>query len=372
MMFTDSFMHGGSERQFAQIACSLDRNRYDLLLGCLRREGPFLAKVDAAGIPLFEFPINSLYNFHAARMFFRLAGFLRKNRIDILHTFDFYTGVFAIPAGRFARVPVVLASRREIAGLRGAGQSCAIRFACELATAVIANSRAAGERLVGLGFTGNKKVQVLPNCIDLEEVTPRSLAEEVRRQLGIAIGAPVAGVLGNLRPEKDLETFLQAARQIQTVLPDARFLVIGDGPERQKLEHRSAELGLARSVLFLGDRKDVPDLLATIDLLILTSITESFPNAILEAMAIGRPVVATRVGGIPEVVQDGQTGILVTPRKAEEVAERVIMLLKNPALRREMGEAARRRVENEYTVEQVMRKLDGIYSGLLSERRANL
>ncbi len=131
-------------------------------------------------------------------------------------------------------------------------------------------------------------------------------------------------------------------------------------------------MGLARSVLFLGDRKDVPDLLAAIDLLILTSISESSPNAILEAMAIGRPVVATRVGGIPELVQDGQTGILVTPRKAEEVAERVIMLLKNPALRREMGEAARRRVENEYTVEQVMRRLDGIYSGLLSERRANL
>jgi glycosyltransferase involved in cell wall biosynthesis len=349
MLFTDSFMHGGTERQFVQFACSLDRSRYDVLLGCLRREGPFLAKVEAAGIPLFEFPINSLYNFHAARMFFRLAGFLRRNKINILHTFDFYTGVFAVPAGRFAGIPVVLASRREIAGLRGRGQSWAIRFACELATGIVANSQAASQHLVGLGAAGRKKVEVLPNCINLQEFKPRLPVTEVRRQLGIPERAPLLGALGNLRPEKDLGTFLHAARRIRTQLADARFLLIGDGPERGRLEQLTADLGLSDAAHFLGDRKDIPDLLAALDLLIVSSKTESFPNVILEAMAVGRPVVATRVGGTPEVIEDGRTGFLVPPGNSDALAERAVSLLRNPSLRQEI------------------RKLEEIYDRLLMQ-----
>jgi L-malate glycosyltransferase len=368
MLFTDSFSRGGTERQFVRFARGIDRNQYDVRVACLQRSGPLLPEVESLGVPIVEFPIDSLYNGKTAKLFVQLVRFLRRERIQIVHAFDFYTSIFAIPAARLAGVPVALASRRELLNLRTPWQQRAIRAACGLATGVVVNSRAVGEDIRGRNSGQRGEIDILPNCIDLDEFEAKLLPGEIRRELGLSPESILIGALGNLRPEKDLETFLRAARAIRDTVPSTEFLVIGGGAEAGRLKSSAVELRLSESVHFLGERPDVPDILAALDILVMTSYSESFPNAILEAMAMGKPVVATRVGGIPEVVEEGQTGFLVPPRNPELVAERVVSLCRDSARRLEMGRAARARVESNFTVEAATAMLEEIYFRSLGRR----
>jgi glycosyltransferase involved in cell wall biosynthesis len=368
MLFTDSFLRGGTEQQFVRFVKAIDRNQYDILVACLRRSGPLLSEVESLGVSVVEFPIDSLYNFKAAKLFVQLVRFLRREQIHIVHTFDFYTSIFAVPAARLAGVPVVLASRRELLNLRTPWQQRAIRVACSMATGVVVNSRAVGHDMAGVESGGRRKIDILPNSIDLDKFEQKSSTGEIRRKLGLSPTSILIGALGNLRPEKNLETFLLAARAIVDAIPSAEFLVIGDGPEDNNLKSLVNDLHLSESVHFLGERPDVPDLLAALDILVMSSYSESFPNAILEAMAMGKPVVATNVGGIPEVVEEGQTGFLVPARDPKAMAERVLSLCRDSVLRLRMGRAARARVENNFTVQAVTARLEGIYVRSLRER----
>jgi len=367
MLFTDSFSRGGTERQFVRLVKSLDRSQCDILVGCLHRTGQLLSEIESLGVPIVEFPINCFYDFRAVKLFIRLVQLLRREQIQILHAFDFYTSIFAVPAARIAGVPVVLASRRELLNLRSPWQQRAIRMACRLATGVVVNSYAANHDLLGLASARRQFIDVLPNCINLQEFEPKLTPVQVRRELALSPKSILVGVLGNLRPEKNLETFLMAARRILDVLPSTEFLVIGDGPARHRLEQLASDLLLSESIHFLRDRSDIPDLLAALDIFVMTSYTESFPNAILEAMAMAKPVVATRVGGVPELVEEGKTGFLVPPRDPEAVANRVLHLCRDDAQRLRMGRAARARVEREFTVQQISAKLQRIYARSLEQ-----
>jgi glycosyltransferase involved in cell wall biosynthesis len=365
LLFTDSFSRGGTERQFVRLVKSLDQSKYDLSIGCLQRRGQLLSEAESTGIPIVEFPINSLYNIRAANQFAKLVRFLKREQIQIVHAFDFYTSLFAVPAARIAGVPVVLASRRELLSLRSPWQQRTIRIACRVATGVVVNSRAARNDLVSLEPAIQNRIEVLHNCIDLREFNLRRSPAEVRRELGVSPNSIVVAGLGNLRPEKDFEAFLLAARRILDAIPSTEFLLIGDGPERDRLKRTAAELNLTAQFRFLNDRSDVPDLLGAIDILVMSSASESFPNAILEAMAAGKPVVATDVGGIPELVEDGQTGFLVPPKDTVAIAHFVLELCRNSARRQEMGRAARSQVESNFTVESVVARLEEIYSSFV-------
>jgi glycosyltransferase involved in cell wall biosynthesis len=371
MLFTDSFSRGGTERQFVRFVSGIDKNQFDILIACLQRSGPLLSEVESLGVTIVEFPIDSLHNWKTARLFVQLVRFLRREQIQIVHTFDFYTSIFAVPAARLAGVPVVLASRRELLNLRTPWQQRAIRFICGLATGVVVNSRAVHHEMAKLGPASRRKINILPNCIDLDQFEPKLSAGEIRRELGLSPNSILIGALGNLRPEKDLETFLQAARGILDVIPSAEFLVIGDGTAGSQLKSLANDLHLSESVHFLGERQDIPDLLAALDLLVMSSYSESFPNAILEAMTMGKPVVATNVGGIPELVEEGQTGFLVPPRDPKAIADRVLSLCRDSAHRLQMGQAARAQVEANFTVQAITARLEGIYDRSLRERLAS-
>jgi glycosyltransferase involved in cell wall biosynthesis len=164
----------------------------------------------------------------------------------------------------------------------------------------------------------------------------------------------VAGIVAALRPEKNHELFLRAAARVREVIPEARFLLIGDGPRRAMLETLAGELGLADSVLFLGTRSDIPDLLALLDVHVLTSHMEANPVSILEAMACGKPIVAPRVGSIPETVLEGQHGLLADAGDEPGLAAAVIELLHNPLKAADMGRAARQRVVENYSLQRMV------------------
>ena len=366
MLFTDSFIHGGTERQFVQALRLLDREKYDVRVGCLKRRGPFLAEVEAMGLPVHEFPITSLKRWSTVVWFDRLMKFFKAERIDIVHAFDFYTNLFAGISAYLADVPVLIASRRDLLVLRPFGPQWALRFACALATTVVANSHAATR---GLFRSTLNKIAIVPNCIHLSEFVAQKTAEDLRQEIGAGKGTQLVGVLAALRPEKDLGTFLRAAAEVHRKAREVRFVLIGEGSERLKLEALARELGIAERVLFLGDRRDVPDLLHALDVFVLSSTTESFPNAVLEAMAARKPVVATRVGGTPELVEDGVSGYLVPVGDSAAMGQRIAELLHDPAKRRAMGEAGRARAEREFTPARMRQKLEELYDRLLREKK---
>ncbi len=369
-LFTDSFIHGGTERQFVQTLRALDPAHFQITVCCLKKTGPFLEDVQAMGFPILDFPVRSLYGPDTLRQQLRLFRMLRAERIQILHAFDFYSNIFALPVARAAGVPVTLASRREIAGDRSRAQRFAIRLACSVASGVVANSQAAGSVLTGVFGESPRKVAVIPNAIDLDAFRPARPREQVRSELKLAEDSILIGTVAALRPEKQLDLFVRAAAVAHRSMPNLRFVIVGEGTERRRLESFISDARLQSCVHLLGDRDDVPDWIDAFDAFVLSSQTESFPNAILEAMALGKPVVATRVGGTPEVVEDGATGFLVPNGKPEALAMSMIQLARDSSLRTRMGNAARARVHGNYTLAKLGARLSEVYTARLRERTA--
>ena len=185
--------------------------------------------------------------------------------------------------------------------------------------------------------------------------------------LGIADGDRVVGILAVLRPEKDHATFLRAGRRVIDRMPEARLLVVGDGPCREDSERLAAELGLGDRVIFAGMRSDIVDVLSVVDVMVLSSFTiECFPFSILEAMSAGVPAVCTAVGGLPELIEDGVTGHLVAPRDPAGLAEGVLRVLEPPGRAAEMGAAARRRLEERFTLQRCVDETDRTLTSIVA------
>jgi glycosyltransferase involved in cell wall biosynthesis len=364
MLFIDSFNVGGTERQMVQCLRLLDRNKYQLLAGCMRRVGQFLSEVEAMGIPVVECRIPSLGSARAVIELFKLARFLRRERVDLLHAFDYYTNLFAVPAARLAGLPVVLASRRSLADDRNAVERMVLDLACRMAHGTVANSAMAGRIAAG----PPERVCIIHNSIDPHGYRTEPPSLQRRRSLGlqdIAEQEKWVGVLARLRPEKGHRTFLRAAARVYAAFPQARFVLMGDGPEQAALKSLARELGIAGRVVFAGDCRNVSDWLCALDLVVLPSNEESLPNAVLEAMAAARAVVATRVGGTPELIEEGVNGYLVPAADPEAMAARILELLENDALRLRMGHAGRARVERDFTPALGRKKLEALYDRLL-------
>jgi glycosyltransferase involved in cell wall biosynthesis len=369
---------GGTERQLVALATRLDRRRFQPTVCCLSAGGPLEASLRDAGIPVtvvrfrgFRPSMWLTFLFRLPAMLAELARFvrlIRAERPDIVHGLLFWAYVLAAPAARLAGVPTVLASRRSL-GLFKAGKSHYLwleRVANRLTTLVIANSEAVKADAVRQEHLDPAKVLVIHNGVDLREFPAGLAAPHVRRALRIPDQVKVVAVVANFIHYKGHDAFLSAWRIVVRKLPGGLALLVGDGPLRLALEARAAELGLADSVRFLGTRDDVPALLSSTDLVVHPSQEEGFSNAILEAMAAGRPVVATDVGGNGEAVVHGETGLLVPADDSDAMAAAVVRLLEHPAEAATFGAAGRRRVEERFDLVRTVREYERLYGRLAS------
>lgn len=366
LLITD-FSHGGSERQFVEIATRLDPDRFRVTVGCIARRGPFLERLQTQGCTVHEFNFPSLASLRAGEQALRLARLLRSQRTHLLHAFDFYTNLFSLPAAHLAGVPVALASRRDTGAVWSPARRFALRQAFRLADAIVVNSEAARQALQAEGIPP-ERLRILRNGVDLVRFSPNGNRARLVRHLGLTDGTLLVATVSILRAEKDHESLLAAVPEVIRRVPCARFLIVGTGPTEAQLRALVAAQGLADHVMFLGDRTDIPELLQGVDVFVLPSLTESLPNALLEAMSAARPVVATAVGGIPEVVESGRTGFLVPPRRRELLADRIAFLLERPDVRAEMGQAARARVEAEFDIRQAVKRFESLYEELLEQK----
>lgn len=373
MKFVTLFAIGGTERQVINIGKGLDPGRFDLRFACLHRFGELLAECDAQSWSIEEYDISRLYGYTTLKKQMEFARSLRRQGIQILHTYSFYPNVFAIPAARLAGVPVIIGSVRDLGDIWTPWQHTIQKLCLSLADHVIINAEAIKKDLLRRGYRA-ERLTVIPNGIDSERFrVPRS-GESVRRELGIPLRAPVVGVLSRLMKTKGLEYFIQAAALIAARVPDVRFLIVGDTKVKQEyreeLKRLTIKLGLQNRVVFAGFRLDVPELLAALSISVLPSLGEGLSNSLLESMAAGLPVVATRVGGNPEIVEDGVNGLLVEPADAEALARAICQLLENRTLAKNLGQAGRRLVFTRYSIEQAVATTERLYHSLLLHARS--
>jgi glycosyltransferase involved in cell wall biosynthesis len=339
MFITTSMPVGGAENLVVNLVRGLDREQFAPELCCLKERGP-LGELLAAEIPVHSDLIRHKYDF---RILGKLTRLFRERQIDALVTVGAGDKMFwgRLAAWR-AGVPVVISALHSTGWPDGVGRLN--RMLTPLTDAFIGVAKSHGRYLTEEENFPADKVFVIPNGVDTDQYVPNEAGDAVRRQLGISPTAPIVATVAALRPEKNHEMLLDAARLVINRMPEAHFLIVGDGPQRMSLEQRAIDLGIVHNVHFLGCRHDVPRILSAAHVFALTSHNEANPLSILEAMSAGVPVVATNVGSVCESVLPGQTGWLVPPGDVIEFANRTLHLLSSQPDRYRMSHAARQLV----------------------------
>src|SRR5258708_18928964 len=325
----DTLNIGGTENQVVQATMRLHKLGYHVTVGCLRAEGPLLPVLEEAGIPVVEFrKEKTLLSPNGIAQLLRLALFPRKGKFEIVHAADLWSNLVGVRSGWLARTPVVISSRRYLADLEWyrPWKNKILSMVYHISTFILTNSQAVKVLLMDRHGLHEDKVHVVYNGVDVDRFAA-ARAEREKVLQDISSDRRVVAVLANMySPTKGQAHLISAAEGLCRSVPEAMFLMIGDGPQRPRLEQQARELGLEKYFLFLGRRSDTPELLACCNLAVLPSETESLPNAVLEAMSAGLAVVATSTGGTREIIDDGVNGLLVPPQNPQLLAAAILLL----------------------------------------------
>jgi L-malate glycosyltransferase len=357
-LMINSLETGGTERQFVEIARSLKAAGFEVHLGCLQKKGPFLEGLGK--LHLSELG-GSLYGLQSVRSRWQLMRHLREKNVAVAHAFDFYTNLMLIPAAKLARVPVVIGSHRQLGDLLTPAQFRAQLAMFRWCDRVVCNSRAAADRLRQAGLP-ERKLVVVGNGLP-----PQAFAETAPA-LPRLEGILRVGMIARMNAAyKNHRTFLRAAALLYPRFSKVEFVLVGDGALRQELERDAAELGLQDHVRFLGDRRDISAILASIDVSVVPSASESLSNVILESMAAGVAVVASAVGGNSELGGDGRA-LLVPPNDEEALAAGLERVLANTEFRSAMSRKARKFAQSNFSIKRVRRQYSELYAEVLASR----
>ncbi|HKQ46998.1 MAG TPA: glycosyltransferase [Phycisphaerae bacterium] len=360
----DSLARGGAERQAMFAARELTRHGRDVELIYYHRIEDGYDPAIMEDTRVTYLPKDGAYWGHLLR----LKNHLKRGRFDIVHGFKSSPTLYAAPAGRWAGAAVVLGGIRceyDDTGLVRLGH----RVANRMLDGWVVNSRATTESLVRELGVNPDRVFVVPNGIEPQSFQTPLSPEEAKHRLGIPPHCGVVSIFAAIRPQKNHGLFIEMASRVLKRLPHTRFLVIGDGEKRAEFERQAEVISIARSVLFLGNRADIPELLAATDISVLTSHYEGLANALLEAMAVGIPVVTTGYAGADELVSDGHEGYITPMGDAEAMAQQIIELLEDPAHRRRLGENGRRTVAARFEMPTMANNLYGVYERCFAESK---
>lgn len=373
---------GGTEKQVVGLSGKFNEPAFALEFGCLRRGAFASAEPILARHRVKEYPITSFRTLTALKQAFKFARYLQENGIAIVHSYNFYANVFSIPAAKLAGVPCVIAAIRDMGAYMTPTQLRVHKWACGLADRIIVNADAIKDWLVGQGYNA-ARISVVRNGLELEQYLPRFSAPQINAEFGIPDGAKIVLMVSRINKKKGVEDLLEAARQILSKRRDVWFVIVGEivisksdersasaENYRKSLSDMAMRLGIADRVVFTGVRMDVPAFLAQATVSVLPSLSEGLPNTVIESMAAGVPVVATRVGGTPELIIEGETGLLIPPGDSTALARAVETLLEDPRLAERLGKAAQQRVRRNMSFDAMYRATVDIYQDVLSSEKS--
>jgi len=350
---------GGAERALARTVTGLSRDRYNPLVACLYDPGVVADQIRASGVQVIDLRAKGKWDLSVAWRLYRL---LRHEHPAILHTWMFHANVLGRILGRLAGVPIIISSERTM-GQESRWRYWLNRLTDPLTDRVVCVSQQVADFAVQEVGIPQHKIVVIPNGINLREFDRLPAKQQARAALELPYDRALIGTVARLDPVKRLDVLLQAMASVKSV----GAVIIGDGPERARLEALRKQLGLVERVRFVGQQSNVPEWLAAMDLFVLSSDWEGMSNALLEAMAASLPVVATAVGGTSGVV-DGVTGLLVPPRDPDALAKAIIALLQDRERAEAMGRAGRERVERYFSVERMVQQTEALYEELIREK----
>lgn len=357
----DHLRVGGAQGHLVELVRGLDSDRYAPEMWTATSQPGDLAPVfERAGIPVRSFGIDStMLSPRTVAAAYRVARDLRGRGVQIAHGYLFEGNFLASLVGTIGRLPVTLVSKRSLDRYGRLDRRLAAWLSNRFADRVLVNAAAVGDIVAEHEWCPRSRMTLIPNGVALpaggEGAAPLSQEVDPRGD------GPLIGMVGRLSWKKGYEFAIEAAARVVARLPHARFDIVGDGPLRDDLVARAESAGLGQAMRFLGQRRDVPDLMRRFDCFVLSSVIEGMPNALLEAMALGRPVVTTSAGGSAEVVVDGESGLVVPPRDAAALADAVCRVLSDPALAARLGANARRRVRERYSLEAMWAEFDALY-----------
>ncbi len=357
---------GGSQTHLIQVLRLLDRDRFEPLLCCLTGQGALLETARATGATVVGAGLGGLKSPGAVAALGRLGGFMRRERIDIVHNYLLRANVIGTLAARAARVPLVLTSKRGCHERRGL-ELVGARLSNRLADCVTANANAVRAFVHENEGCPLEKMVVIPSGIDTDRFAPRPAAD-FKARLGLPSDAPVIGVVTRMRVRKGVEEFLRAVAEVRRRRPAVRAVVAGEVDLDDELRALVEAAGLREHLHLLGRRSDMPEVLSAFDVFVLSSHDEGMSNAILEAMAMQRPVVATDVGGTGEVVQEGRTGYLVPPKDPGALAAALERVFADAPAAQALGARGREVVVAGFSARAMVRQMEALYLRLFGAR----
>jgi glycosyltransferase involved in cell wall biosynthesis len=359
----DTFEIGGTELNAIRTAESIDQSVFDLRIFHLQADGPLRSRYEQLNLPLTHIPISGFRNLQTQLAGLRLARDLRGWGADIVHAHDVYTNIFAAPWARLLTRSKVITSRRWWHATPRRGLSTLNRIACTFAHKVLANSHAVGNMLVTDEHVSRAKIAVIPNFLEDEAFAPVAATDvdAQRKRWNLPSAAFVIGMVARLAKVKNHALVIRCLPQ----LPASTHLVlVGAGPEETALRLLSRTLRIDNRVHFVGEIITSQNLHQMFDVSVLASTSEGFPNAIIESMAASRPVIATAVGAVLDVVKNDETGLLVPSNDDKAFAAAILRLQHDPTLRQRLGREAHKLVYTRYRREQVLSQLSELYLSL--------
>ncbi|HEY2067200.1 MAG TPA: glycosyltransferase [Gemmatimonadaceae bacterium] len=364
----DNMRYGGTELNAVRTAERLDRRRFDLRVVCLDDRGPIADRYRSMGVPVIRMAVSSLHGPSMLSTGWQFARYLRKERVQIVHAHDMYSNVFATPWARAAGTPVVIASRRWWHTLPNRKLQLANAVAFRMAGAVLTNSAQVARSVREVEGVPEARVWTVTNFVDEEAFTPLPEDERarLRREWGVPAGAAVVGCVARLVPVKNHALLVEAFAELRRRNRAVHLVLIGDGECRDALTAQVRALGIEHAVAFVGELRSGGNHHRAFDVSALVSLSEGFPNTLIEAMAAGVPAVATAVGGSVDAVVDGVTGLLVPAERADALTAALQRLVDDSTLRESFGGAARDRAWATYRAGAVVQSLESMYDALLA------
>ena len=351
---------GGVENLLLATLPLFDKNRFNISVCCTYRKGPIADRLEEKGIPVHLCRVASrLHPIHL----WRLSRWLKENKADIVHTHMYSSNISGVIAARLAHIPVIISHIHSTHEWKSWNRILMERLVERFRTGTIAVSQYVKNLyLQKTGLACENKIRVLHN---IARFSQKSIGDKarLRRESGLPPEGPVVGTVARLVPLKGVDIFIRAAAEVWGRRQDVSFVIVGEGKERRGLETMAEGLGLKRCLFFAGERQNIADFYDLFNIFVLSSRSEGFGIVILEAMHHDIPVIATAVGGVPEIVINDMTGILVPPESPQSLAEAIISLLDNPEQGRRLVEEARKRLEL-FTVERYVETLENYYDEL--------
>jgi len=347
-----------------------------------QREGDMMNLAKAKGIkPVIIPELGREIGFkNDVKAFYKLYKIIKQERPDIVHTHTAKAGTLGRIGAKLAGVPIILHTfhGHVLRGYFGKVKTWFFiqieKALARISTRVITLSNELKKELTGMGIGDEKKIEVVPLGLELEPfLKNEKYRGKFREELGLSEDTFLIGIIGRLVPIKGHRYFLQTAKavssQFSILNSQLKFIIIGDGELREELETYAGQLGILNDVIFTGFRQDLPEVYADLDIVVLTSINEGTPVSVIEAMASGKPVVATKVGGVSSLVKDNVTGFLVKSGDVRSFSEAILKLLKNPEIRQKMGRKAREEVFPYYDVSELVKRIDCLYTQLITDKK---